>query len=89
MDCGAFDGDSVQEFLKRRSGSFGQIIAIEPDPENCKTLEARVASLPIETGRRIKIVQSAALVFGIQFEGSITFILLFPALFYVVIYVIA
>jgi len=60
MDCGAFDGDSVQEFLKRRSGSFGQIIAIEPDPENCKALEARVASLPIATGRRIKIVQSAA-----------------------------
>ena len=60
VDCGAFDGDSVQEFLKRRSGSFGQIIAIEPDPENCKALEARVASLPIELGRKIKIVQNAA-----------------------------
>lgn len=60
VDCGAFDGDSVQEFLKRRSGSFSQIIAIEPDPENCKALEARVASLPIETGNRIRVVQSAA-----------------------------
>ena len=69
MDCGAFDGDSIQEFLKRRSGSFGQIIAIEPDPENCKALEVRVASLPIETRRRIKIVQSAA---GSKHE-SVTF----------------
>lgn len=60
VDCGAFDGDSVQEFLNRRAGSFSQIIAIEPDPENCKALESRVASLPTETGRRIKIVQSAA-----------------------------
>jgi FkbM family methyltransferase len=60
VDCGAFDGDSVQEFLKHRAGSFSQIIAIEPDPENCKALEARVASLPIETGRRIKVVQRAA-----------------------------
>jgi FkbM family methyltransferase len=60
VDCGAFDGDSVQEFLKRRAGSFSQIIAIEPDPENCKALEVRVASLPIETGRRIRVVQSAA-----------------------------
>ena len=89
MYCSAFDGDSVQEFLKRRSGSFGQMIAVYPDPENCKALEARVASLPIETGRRLKIVQSAAIVFEIQLKDSITFILLFPALFYVVIYVIA
>ena len=60
VDCGAFDGDSVQEFLKRRAGSFDQIIAIEPDPENCKALEARVASLPSEIGRRIRVVKSAA-----------------------------
>ena len=44
--------------------------------------------MPIETGRRIKIVQSAAIVFEIQLKGSFTFILLFPALLYVVIYTI-
>ncbi len=60
VDCGAFDGDSVLEFIKRRKGSFGQIIAIEPDPENCKALEARVASLPTETCGRIRVIQSAA-----------------------------
>jgi FkbM family methyltransferase len=59
-DCGAFDGDSVQKFLKCRSGAFGQIIAIEPDPENCRALASLVESLPTETGRRIKIIQSAA-----------------------------
>jgi len=60
VDCGAFDGDSVQEFLNRRAESFGQIIAIEPDPSNCKALEARIASLPIETRDRIQVIQSAA-----------------------------
>ena len=60
VDCGAFDGDTVQEYLKRRAGSFEKIIAIEPDPANCKALETRVASLPIETGCKIHIIQSAA-----------------------------
>lgn len=60
VDCGAFDGDSIKEFLTRRNNSFGKIIAIEPDPENCKVLEARVAALPTELGRKIKIFQNAA-----------------------------
>jgi FkbM family methyltransferase len=60
VDCGAFDGDSLQEFIKRRAGSFGQIIAIEPDPANCKALEAQLSALPIEMVSRIQVVQSAA-----------------------------
>lgn len=60
VDCGAFDGDSVQEFLNRRGACFQKIIAIEPDPANCRALEARIAKLPDETRHKIQIIQSAA-----------------------------
>lgn len=60
VDCGAFDGDSVREFLKRRARLFGRIIAIEPDPVNCQALETHLASLPTETSDRIQVVQKAA-----------------------------
>ena len=59
VDCGAFDGDSIQEFINRRSGVFDRIIAIEPDPVNCKALEARLGSFSAGTNNRVKIVQSA------------------------------
>jgi FkbM family methyltransferase len=59
VDCGAFDGDSVQEFINHRSELFNKVIAIEPDPENCKALKNRVSSLPSAVGRRIQIIQSA------------------------------
>jgi FkbM family methyltransferase len=59
IDCGAFDGDSLGDFLKRRNGNFSQIIAIEPDPINCKALHARVASLPSGMQDRITIIQKA------------------------------
>jgi len=60
VDCGAFDGDSVREFLERRNGAFRQIIAIEPDPANCKALHAWVESLPLETRNKVRVVQIAA-----------------------------
>jgi len=59
VDCGAFDGDTIQEFLKYRTSSFERIIAIEPDPINCKALEARVSALPVETKKKIQVIQSA------------------------------
>ena len=59
VDCGAFDGDTIQEFLKRRKASFERIIAIEPDPVNCKALETRVSALPTETKNKIRIIHSA------------------------------
>lgn len=59
VDCGAFDGDSVRAFLKYCKGTFAQVIAVEPDPVNCKALEAWLVSLPVETRSRISIVESA------------------------------
>jgi len=60
VDCGAFDGDSVEEFINRRGSSFQKIIAIEPDPANCKAFEARISKLPPEIKDRIQVIQSAA-----------------------------
>jgi FkbM family methyltransferase len=34
VDCGAFDGDSVQLFLKESGARFRKVVAIEPDPAN-------------------------------------------------------
>lgn len=59
VDCGAFDGDTLQEFINRRGKAFANIVAIEPDPVNCEALEARVSELPGETRNRIHIIQSA------------------------------
>jgi len=58
VDCGAFDGDSVRFFLKRR-GSFGHIVALEPDPFNCQHLRGFVADLPEATQNKVTVIQSA------------------------------
>lgn len=60
VDCGAFDGDTVSEFIKGKGVGFAQIVAIEPDPANCKALQTRVTNLPQETQNKILIIQSAA-----------------------------
>lgn len=59
VDCGAFDGDTVREFIKLHGSSFGQIIAIEPDPANYQTLQAFLSSLPENIKKKIKPIQYA------------------------------
>jgi hypothetical protein len=39
VDCGAYNGDTIQAFLQHRGHVFKRIIAIEPDPWNCQQLE--------------------------------------------------
>lgn len=38
IDCGAYDGDSIREYLKQKDFVFNKIIAFEPDTENYKKL---------------------------------------------------
>lgn len=59
VDCGAFDGDTVREFIRRRGTSFGHIVAIEPDPANCKVMQAHLAELPEEIRNRVTTMQHA------------------------------
>ena len=42
VDCGAFTGDTVDAFLAAREGQFNQIVAVEPDPLNCRVLIDRI-----------------------------------------------
>jgi FkbM family methyltransferase len=58
VDCGAFDGDTVRNFLGRRN-SFGRITAIEPDPLNYKRLEEFISNLPSPVKRRVSSLQLA------------------------------
>jgi FkbM family methyltransferase len=40
IDCGAYNGDTIQEFLSMNIG-YEKIVAFEPEYENYKTLEKR------------------------------------------------
>jgi FkbM family methyltransferase len=59
VDCGAFDGDTLDLFLKHTAHSFGGVVAFEPDPENYPKLAARVSSMPAKTRERIVTHQAA------------------------------
>lgn len=39
VDCGAFDGDTIDEFIKIVNGKYEGIYAFEPDYENAKKIE--------------------------------------------------
>ena len=54
LDLGAYNGDTVQEFLGLVGGKYQQIIAVEPDRKNCRKLTAMAEALP---EGRIKIHQ--------------------------------
>jgi FkbM family methyltransferase len=54
VDGGAFDGDTVENFLARTGGHYRQIYAIEPDPESFRRLQARFGETP-----RIRCIEAA------------------------------
>jgi FkbM family methyltransferase len=59
VDCGAFDGDTVNLFLEITAGSFNRIIAFEPDPDNFAKLSGFVNALHTEIRKRIMLHQAA------------------------------
>jgi FkbM family methyltransferase len=59
LDCGAYDGDTLQGFLARSGGKFERICALEPDPENRAQLQAWTASLPAADRERITVLPYA------------------------------
>jgi len=52
VDCGAFDGDSIQAFFEQRAGMNAAAIAIEPDPSNYTALRARMEGLGVSVDIR-------------------------------------
>lgn len=59
VDVGAFDGDSLRNFLFWR-GNFRVYYALEPDPISYRRLTEYTRSLPASIAQRIRAVQAAA-----------------------------
>ena len=59
VDCGAFDGDSIDVFLRLCKNRFKKIWAIEPDPENYKHLQARIQLYDENIVRKVISLQVA------------------------------
>jgi FkbM family methyltransferase len=53
VDCGAYDGDTVNAFLEVSGGRFRRIVAYEPDAGNFALLQGGVERLPLAWRERI------------------------------------
>jgi FkbM family methyltransferase len=55
IDAGAYDGDSMESFIRAHDGHFSKIFAFEPGPVQFAALKARAARLveewPLDAGR--------------------------------------
>lgn len=59
VDCGAYDGDTIAAFLEASRGSFGSVIAFEPDGSAADRLRTRVRQFPTLVRERIQVHQVA------------------------------
>jgi FkbM family methyltransferase len=59
VDCGAFDGDTIREFLARSAGQFRQIYAFEADPVNFSKLTRFIDDCAPQTQGRITAIRKA------------------------------
>jgi len=55
VDCGAYDGDTIRNFLRIQGSFAGNIIAFEPDPLNFKKLEQYSRTLPPSNQEKLTI----------------------------------
>lgn len=46
VDCGAYNGDTIKDFLARTGGAYDKIFAYEPDAANFADLNAYIATTP-------------------------------------------
>lgn len=53
VDCGAFNGDTLTNFLKINDNKFSQYIAFEPDPLNYLKLKKSISDLDTSLQQRI------------------------------------
>ena len=60
VDCGAFDGDTLSDFLDLSEGKFEKFWALEPDPLNYAKLAHFVNGLDAEVRERIELLTLAA-----------------------------
>jgi FkbM family methyltransferase len=60
VDVGAYDGDTMRQFLALRGENFRRILALEPDPENFRRLASFCATLPPSLQNKIEMRALAA-----------------------------
>lgn len=58
-DAGAFDGDTLEQFVSFTDGSFRAAYAFEPDAQNLRVLRARVDAMPGQIRARIHVFENA------------------------------
>jgi FkbM family methyltransferase len=69
VDCGAFDGDSIREFLRVADNRFHHIYGLEADPGNAEALRRYHSTLEPKMARRITLIPVAV---GKQ-DGTVRF----------------
>jgi FkbM family methyltransferase len=57
VDCGAFDGDTIREFLLHQKKFSGIIHAFEPDSINFHKLQEYISTLPAVIGKKVSAKQ--------------------------------
>lgn len=55
VDAGAYNGDTVEEFLGHTGGRFREIYALEPNPRNFRKLDERVKELGLPGIRCLRV----------------------------------
>lgn len=59
VDCGAFDGDTITDFVEHRGGRFKSVHAYEPDRITFPKLRERLSGLDTSLRERISVHQKA------------------------------
>jgi len=59
VDCGAFDGDTIADFVQETAGLFHRVVAFEPDPLTYLKLQERVREMEPEIREKIELRQEA------------------------------
>jgi FkbM family methyltransferase len=59
VDCGAFDGDTIADFVQETAGRFQRVVAFEPDPLTYLKLQERVRGMEPDIGEKIELRQEA------------------------------
>jgi FkbM family methyltransferase len=70
VDCGAYDGDTIDLFLSQEQPGFRKIIALEPDPASFAKLRRRVSDLPARDSIRLHEAAVGASNCSLLFSGD-------------------